>query len=216
MKIFCFEEFVNHKNISFTSGILAEAQEAIGKNSTMKSSHENVLLYLSFEITKRGQDCLILEIGTFDGINSRLLVTANQSIYMVTMDVAPTDMRSVGTYCNTQLHNPKDWIKSHYLMRMRMINHPRIRYIEHTSSILNDSLFFNQLGRIDIFWIDGDHPYPQVAIDAGAAITGFYANQDQFIVFDDVNLDLDSCPSLQLGPPEKVSRSHSRQEALPR
>ena len=197
MRFFTFDEFRSAANAYDCQEQVDEARKLVGGEFTMASSHEAILLHLSSEVVKRKGHCKLLEIGTFDGLNSRLLVTACDALSIVTIDILPVDSRSMGIYGDFRRHSRTEWAKVHYSKRIANTTHPRIQYIEKSSTLLNDVAQFQNLGQIDIFWIDGDHGFPQVAFDAAAAITSLSLNQQQIIVLDDVHRSDDN-PSMQV------------------
>lgn len=197
MKFVSEEEFKNFTGAKSCIERVKIAREQIIGQFTMASNHEAILLFLSEMICERKGDCTLLEIGTFNGLNSRLLVTANKNLSIVTMDILPIDKRNIGIYGDLKGHSAKAWAKDHYSARLRNVDHPRIKYIEKSSTSLNEVMLLRGLGTIDIFWIDGDHGYPQIALDAGAAITSLSLNRNQVTVLDDVH-NTNENPSYQV------------------
>ena len=62
-------------------------------------------MFLSHRIIQLKGSCNILEIGTFDGFNARLLVESNAKIQVTTIDIPSRDIRSGGTYAKLKTYD---------------------------------------------------------------------------------------------------------------
>ena len=159
-------------------------EEQLQVRSSMKSFHEELLVALSMTLLSTQKTVDILEIGTYDGVNALILASLDPRVRVVTLDIKPQDPRSYGTYCDVRKSTPEKWQSEHYETRLENVSHPNIVYHESPSSCFLLSNLSNRLW--DIFWIDGDHRFPQVAIDAASAISSYRINPGLSIVFDDI------------------------------
>ena len=199
-----YEEFSSMPEIASCKKLINDTCSKLGQKSRLESSHYELLLYLALKITDQKGACKILEIGTFDGINARLLVESNKGIHVTTIDIPSLDARSGGTYAIMEPSNDYKlleqrflkWTTDHMEQRIENVSHSRIVYLEQPSISLHDPKLSSDIGNIDLFWIDGDHTYPQVSFDAAAAVSAWYSNPDVLILMDDVAFK-DENPSFQ-------------------
>jgi len=144
-------------------------------NRGMSSEHEVILSSLSSLTHKKINN--ILEIGTFDGINSFLLSLLFKKSNITTID----------------LKNNSDAFKTSYKRNIELEN-----FLENRNKILskNQNINFKELNSLnlinhkdtyDLIWIDGAHGYPFVCIDIINSLK--LINKDGIIMCDDVYID---------------------------
>ena len=128
----------------------------------------------------------LLEIGTYDGVNARILCELHPNLRIKTFDVDPMSPLLTSVYPDGQ---STESLKSHYKKRLASCSHPNISYEEKSSSfIFNRTLEFSDFS---IFWIDGDHFFPQVSIDIINCLFASAPNDAAVILIDDVFADPD-------------------------
>ncbi len=122
-----------------------------------------------------------LEIGTYNGVNARMITEIDSCINVFTYDIPINDPR-------TEACSSGETLKDHYRNRLKNTLHPRIQYLEKSSSWIN----FDQkstLGIPNVILVDGDHSYPQAAFDILNAINFLTRNEDCIIIIDDILID---------------------------
>ena len=121
-------------------------------NRSMSSEHE--VFFSSLSISNRKVN-KILEIGTFDGINSYLLSLLFKNAHIETIDLSSDTDDFKNNYSRT--HRLDDFIKS----RNKILSKSdRITFVE-----INSINLYNSNKKYDLIWIDGAHGYPVVCID---------------------------------------------------
>lgn len=118
----------------------------------MSSEHEVIFTSISNSDKKIKN---ILEIGTFDGINSFLLSVLFPNSTINTIDLNADDDDFVNYY-NRNI-NTKQFIEK----RNKILN--KTEYINFEN--LNSLNLINRKDKYDLIWIDGAHGYPNVCID---------------------------------------------------
>lgn len=195
-----FEKFFSMPEIQYCHKLLEIASVDAGNRSRLDSSHRELLLHLALKRIRSKGACKILEIGTFEGLNARLLAASDSNISVTTIDVPMNQDRSSGTYAIVE-HSSEwkilrervnDWGNDHMKKRLKNVAHPRINYIESPSICLLEPRLQKEIGAVDLFFIDGDHSSPQVCIDAAAAVTAWHKDPDTIIILDDVAISEDN------------------------
>lgn len=139
---------------------------------------------------KPGKKINLLEIGTFDGTNARIMSLLEGNIFINTMDPAAGESSTSWVYKDHD--QPNDWNKRHQLLREKNTSASNIKYYSVSSTrLLKDVRLVEEP---DIIWVDGDHRFPQVAIDL-AAILALY--QKPLILIDDVYIARSSNPTVE-------------------
>ena len=119
----------------------------------MSSEHE--VLFSSLSLLSKKKFNKILEIGTFDGVNSFLLSLLFEDSQIKTIDLK-SDESDFENYYNRK-GNVSEFINS------------RNKIISKSSNInfkeLNSIKLCNLSEKFDLIWIDGAHGYPMVCID---------------------------------------------------
>ena len=158
-----------------------------GVDSSMLTLHNALLCaYIHQFLSSNGGALSMLEIGTYDGVNARILCEIFANLKIRTLDVNPLSPLLTDVYPDGQ---SLPTLKRHYYKRIHNCLHPNISYDERGSSSMiscqNDFRHFN------LFWVDGDHTLPQVAIDIVNCLSISRHNNKAVILLDDVYLDLD-------------------------
>ena len=128
---------------------------------------------------KGNQQINLLEIGTFDGANARHLALLSDNIMVHTFDPSPERSPTSWKYND----NTDKWSDDHYDIRRENILLKNIKYYPMSSSQLLSNIRISPPP--DIIWIDGDHRFPQIAIDLSAMLSLY---KDSLIFVDDVYL----------------------------
>ena len=154
------------------------------KNNSLSSSmitiHNALLVAACNSLKIRGIEPNVLEIGTYDGINAKLLAKISPPISITTYDLPPNDDRILA-------HNPLasdiNVLKKLYLKRILMASDESIHYREESSTqiLLTASKY-----SFNLVWVDGDHSFPQVAFDISAGLYFLGKNKDALMLCDDV------------------------------
>ena len=141
------------------------------KNET--SSEHQILLS---SISKNFNIKNILEIGTYNGINSFMLSKLFSSANIDTIDLPDDDY----TFKNTYGRDNSKKLKEEIGIRNRIMNENiKINFIQKNSVKL-----INEKKKYDLIWIDGAHGYPVVTMDI---INSFnLLDSDGIILCDDV------------------------------
>jgi predicted O-methyltransferase YrrM len=138
----------------------------------MSSEHE--VLFSSLSLLSKKKFNKILEIGTFDGVNSFLL-----SLLFEDSQIKTIDLRSDGSdFENT--YNRKGNVSEFINSRNKIISKSsNINFKE-----LNSIKLCNLSEKFDLIWIDGAHGYPMVCIDIINSLK--LIDQDGLIMCDDI------------------------------
>lgn len=122
-------------------------------NRGMSSEHE--VLFSSLSLIKNQKISDILEIGTFDGVNSFLLSNLFPNSNVDTIDLNETDEDFINFY------DRKNKIKDFVINRNKVLDkNSNINFFH-----LNSLKLLNHKKKYDLIWIDGAHGYPTVSID---------------------------------------------------
>ncbi len=119
----------------------------------MSSEHE--VLFSSLSIIKNQKISDILEIGTFDGVNSFLLSNLFPKSNVDTIDLHETDEDFINFY--DRKNKIKDFINNRNKV---LVKNSNINFFH-----LNSLKLLNHKKKYDLIWIDGAHGYPTVSID---------------------------------------------------
>ena len=151
------------------------------RNSEMSSEHE--IIFSSLSLSKNQSFTDILEIGTFDGLNSLLLSNLFPNSNIDTIDLSETDDDFVNFY------NRKDNIDKFIQERNIILSkNKNINF-----SPLNSLKLLNYKKKYDLIWIDGAHGYPVVCIDIINSL--HILKENGLILCDDVHLKLNQSNS---------------------
>ena len=138
----------------------------------MSSEHE--VLFSSLSLLSKKKFNKILEIGTFDGVNSFLLSLLFEDSQIKTIDLRSDESDFENTY--NRKGNVSEFINS------------RNKIISKSSNInfkeLNSIKLCNLSEKFDLIWIDGAHGYPMACIDIINSLK--LIDQDGFIMCDDI------------------------------
>ena len=119
----------------------------------MSSEHE--VLFSSLSVIKNQKISDILEIGTFDGVNSFLLSNLFPKSNVDTIDLHETDEDFINFY--DRKNKIKDFINK---IKKVLVKNSNINFFH-----LNSLKLLNHKKKYDLIWIDGAHGYPTVSID---------------------------------------------------
>ena len=119
----------------------------------MSSEHE--VLFSSLSVIKNQKISDILEIGTFDGVNSFLLSNLFPKSNVDTIDLHETDEDFINFY--DRKNKIKDFINNRNKV---LVKNSNINFFH-----LNSLKLLNHKKKYDLIWIDGAHGYPTVSID---------------------------------------------------
>lgn len=168
---------------------IATVDKIIKKNNINYSKNciHTYLLATAIELSlkrKRGSsDINFLEIGTYDGINSLIISLISDQVIVHTFDPDPTESATSWKYKDANDQNFEEWGSEHLKKRNANIDRPNIKYYPTSSSSLLNHI--KSIQRADVIWVDGDHRFPQIAIDL-AGVLAMY--RDSIILVDDVYL----------------------------
>jgi len=129
-----------------------------------------------------GQVQRILEIGTERGEFTAFLSSLNDQLRITTIDLPRDDRRYINatTESKSEVVSSDSAVEATINMRRRNINHlERVEFREMSSVRL--SLITDEF---DLIYVDGDHTYPIVAIDAVNALR--LVSKRGWILFDDL------------------------------
>jgi hypothetical protein len=143
-------------------------------NRSMSSEHDVIFSSLSISKKKINK---ILEIGTYDGINSFLLSLLFKNAEIETIDL-PSDSKDFKNFYN-RIHQVDNFIKARNLI---FLYNNRISFQEKNSITL-----YNSNKKFDLIWIDGAHGYPVVCIDIINSLK--LINDDGIIMCDDIYIN---------------------------
>ena len=149
---------------------LAPYDESIG----MSSQHWIFLAGLAEQPRSR-----VLEIGTFDGLFTRVLSALFPSAEIITCDLPDESPAFRSTYDRS---SPDAFASFTARRGANLEGLENVRFLQ-TNSFLLPGL---ALGQFDVVWVDGGHDYPTVAWDACNAF--HMTTPDAYILFDDLFL----------------------------
>ena len=147
------------------------------RESLMSSEHE--VLFSSLSLNNKIKINKILEIGTFDGMNSLLLSNIFPNAKIDTIDMPHTE-NDFKNYYNRK--NKLDEFINYRNNNLKKNNN--IQFIEKNSINL-----INLKKKYDLIWIDGAHGYPIVCVDIINSL--YLINTNGVIMCDDVHLSLE-------------------------
>tara|TARA_Y200000002_G_scaffold131739_1_gene108573 strand:- start:59961 stop:60791 length:831 start_codon:yes stop_codon:yes gene_type:complete len=124
-------------------------------NEDFGLSSEHEIIFSSLSLKKNIKRYKILEIGTYDGFNARLLSNLFPNSVIDTIDLPEDDKDFVNFY------NRKDQIDIFIKNRDSILS--QMKNINFYS--LNSLKLLNSKKKYDLIWIDGAHGYPIVCID---------------------------------------------------
>jgi len=151
------------------------------RESPMSSEHE--VVFSSLSLNNNMKINKILEIGTFDGMNSLLLSKIFLNADIDTIDLPHTEIDFKNFY---NRKNRVDEFISYRNNNLRKNN--KIQFIEKNSIHL-----INFKNKYDLIWIDGNHGYPVVCADIINSLN--LINTNGLIVCDDIFLNLPTSKS---------------------
>lgn len=131
-----------------------------GDEYTPKKQSEHPLLLAA--ISRRMTCQRILEIGTHDGENARLLATLFPSAHITTIDLRDDDPVFRGTY---KRHDAQFLSQFLNARAANLRSKPNITFRQ-----MNSLELIHADDRYDVIWVDGAHGYPIVAIDIANAL----------------------------------------------
>jgi len=146
------------------------------REDLMSSEHEVVFSCLS--LNNNMKISKILEIGTFDGMNSLLLSKIFPNADIDTIDLPHTESDFIKNY---NRKNRIDEFISHRDNNLRKNN--KIQFIQKNSINL-----INFKNKYDLIWIDGGHGYPIVCADIINSL--YLVNNNGIIICDDIFINL--------------------------
>jgi predicted O-methyltransferase YrrM len=146
------------------------------KDSLMSSEHET--LFSSLSINKNIKITEILEIGTFDGMNSLLLSKIFPQAKIDTIDLSYTEDDFKNFYSR------RDKLYKFIKYRNNILKKSKsIKFLEKNSINL-----INANKKYDLIWIDGAHGYPVVCADIINSL--HLINNEGIIMCDDIYVNL--------------------------
>jgi predicted O-methyltransferase YrrM len=165
-----FEDFTLNRNNGLKKLELIKEKYTIF-NRNMASEHECVFSSLSISNRKINT---ILEIGTFDGVNSFLLSLLFDKAQIETIDLESN------TDDFKKFYNRSDTINEFVSSRNAVISKSnRITFKE-----MNSIKLYNSDKKFDLIWIDGAHGYPIVCIDIINSLN--LLNEGGLVMCDDI------------------------------
>ena len=138
----------------------------------MSSEHE--VLFSSISLLKKEKISNILEIGTYDGINSFLLSLLFDKSKITTIDLSAKNPEFIGSY------NREKIFANFISARNNVIKERNNIFFEEKNSL--NLIRSNE--KYDLIWIDGAHGYPTVCVDIINSLR--LINNDGLILCDDV------------------------------
>ena len=144
-------------------------------NRSMSSEHE--VLFSSISLLKKNETLNILEIGTYDGINSYLLSLLFNNSKIKTIDLESKDYEFQNSY-----NREKDY-NNFITQRNEMINKSQNIFFKEQNSLS----LINSKEKYDLIWVDGSHGYPTACIDIINSLN--LINDNGIILCDDVYID---------------------------
>jgi predicted O-methyltransferase YrrM len=164
-------------NLNRTDGLkkLKEIKKDI-KESMMSSEHE--VLFSCLSLNNNIKISKILEIGTFDGINSLLMskIFSNAKIDTIDLSYLDDDFKN--------FYDRQDKLFEFIEYRNNILkNNNSIKFLEKNSINL-----INANKKYDLIWIDGGHGYPVVCADIINSL--HLINNEGIIICDDIFVNL--------------------------
>ena len=161
-------------------GARHEVEKLLGKNTNI-SSHRSEHYELFMAVSKRYEPKRILEIGTAEGDFTVFLATIFPDAEIETIDLASSDSRFWNATTELSSTKPAKVSRSEVEERdVKLSKFSNIRFRESNSLCLT----FQETGKYDLIWVDGDHTYPVVSIDIANALR--LLNDGGMLGFDDI------------------------------
>ena len=151
------------------------------RDSEMSSEHE--VIFSSISLGKNKLPIDILEIGTFDGLNSLLLSNLFPNSNIDTIDLPETEDDFINFY--NRKENISKFIQDRNIILSKNKN---INFFS-----LNSLKLLNYKKKYDLIWIDGAHGYPVVCIDIINSL--HILKENGLILCDDVHIKLNQSNS---------------------
>lgn len=148
---------------------------------TMSSEHE--ILFACLSINSNFSIKHILEIGTFDGVNSLLLSSLFKETIIDTIDLDEKDENFYKYYGRKDSIEKFIFNRSNVLSKNKNINFKK----------MNSVKLITYKKKYDLIWIDGAHGYPVVCIDIINSL--HILQRNGLILCDDVYLKLNQSNS---------------------
>ena len=181
MKVLTFAELEASESLNIAADAVVSKYEQLGLHTPMLTVHNALLTRCCQHHCSVSENVEFLEVGTYDGVNARLLVELYSQLKVTTFDLNPLDPR-------LQHHNPDlaqiKALKQLYSKRINNILHPRIRYLEKSSSTI---FLADMNSRYGIIWVDGDHSSPQACFDVMTALYSLKKCKPAHIFCDDIS-----------------------------
>jgi predicted O-methyltransferase YrrM len=184
-KNYNFKTYENDQNVKFNQlgldrekGIFNLNQlkkQNLVLNRAMSSEHET--LFSSISLLKKDKILNILEIGTYDGINSYLLSLLFKNSKIKTIDLKSKDYEFKNSY------NRQKKFDNFITQRNLMINKSQNIFFKEQNSLS----LINSKEKYDLIWVDGSHGYPIVCVDIINSLN--LINNNGLIVCDDVYIN---------------------------
>jgi len=146
------------------------------RESAMSSEHE--VVFSSLSLNNNIKINKILEIGTFDGMNSLLLSRIFPNAKIDTIDLPHTEIDFKNFY-----DRKNKVIKFIKYRNNNLRKNNKIEFIEKNSIHL---IYFKN--KYDLIWVDGNHGYPVVCADIINSL--YLINASGLIICDDIFLNL--------------------------
>ena len=139
---------------------------------SMKSEH----LLLFSAISQNQLNIRILEIGTYDGNNAKLLSKLFPLSFITTIDLDENDKNFVESYERETLEKKEKHLT---IRELNLKNLKNVNFLK-----MNSVKLINKKDKFDLIWIDGAHGNPIVTIDIINSIK--ILNKEGIIMCDDV------------------------------
>ena len=187
-KNYKIQDFEKHQNNLFSKinlnrnlGIkkLDKVKNNIYQNSDRTMSSEHEILFACLSINSNFSIKHILEIGTFDGVNSLLLSSLFKETIIDTIDLDEKDENFYKYYGRKDSIEKFIFNRSNVLSKNKNINFKK----------MNSVKLITYKKKYDLIWIDGAHGYPVVCIDIINSLN--LLNNNGLIICDDVITNLD-------------------------
>lgn len=155
--------------------------EKLTKFNKITSQHQ--ILFSSISIKKKIKK--ILEIGTFDGSNSKFLSSLFPKAEIVTLDLKDNDPLFM------KMHEKKYYIDKFISHRNTIIDScNNVEFIQENSI----NYLHHETQKFDLIWVDGAHGYPVVSIDIANSLRLLSAKG--YLICDDVYQKTDKSDDL--------------------
>lgn len=141
-------------------------------NRNMSSEHE--VLFCAISNKHKVEIKNILEIGTYDGVNSFLLATLFENSNVHTIDLPDSDQNFKQTYNRSKNFDEFITKRNEIISKKNNIKFRQINSLQ----------LMNYEEKFDLIWIDGAHGYPMVSIDIINSLR--LLNKDGIIMCDDI------------------------------